>query len=163
MYINFLQDRKALGYETCEDIQCGIKLVKISDRVFIAIKTLPCKVGEGKQTIKKTFAILAFGVLIFFVDPKPVKAIGTTMIPTQIERLSKANLYREIKPSVIIINVNYEKPPKIVKPQYLLINLILIIAKLQSRFMKIRGCQNQAKASLLLFLMTAQVKVTSLL
>jgi len=36
------------------------------------------------------------------------------MIPTQIERLSKANLYREIKPSVIVINVNYEKPPKIV-------------------------------------------------
>jgi len=49
------------------------------------------------------------------------------------------------------------------KPQYLMINLILIIAKLQSLFMKIRGCQNQAKASLSLFLMTAQVKVILLL
>lgn len=61
MYINYSYDRKALGYDIYEDTQCGIKLVKFSDRVFIAIKPLPCKIFEGRQTIKKNFGILAFG------------------------------------------------------------------------------------------------------
>jgi hypothetical protein len=31
MYINFIEDRKALGYEVLRDTSCGIKLVLIVD------------------------------------------------------------------------------------------------------------------------------------
>ena len=31
MYINFIEDRKALGYEVLKDTSCGIKLVLIID------------------------------------------------------------------------------------------------------------------------------------
>ena len=104
MYPNYFYDRKALGYEIYEDTQCGIRLVKLSDRVFLEIQSIPCNVGKGKQKIKKTFGILVCGVSLFLVNPEPAKAVGTNPIPNQIERLSKANLYREIKPKVRVRN-----------------------------------------------------------
>ena len=50
MYINFIEDRKALGYEVLRDTSCGIKLVLIVDStVPRLLKPSKCK----RQFVKK--------------------------------------------------------------------------------------------------------------
>ena len=89
MYINFLEDRKLLGYEMYKDIKCGIKLVRITGNIFISVKTFLFKVD------KKTFIILSLGIFIFFIDFEPANASNNNSIPTQMEKLSKVNLRHE--------------------------------------------------------------------
>ncbi len=89
-----MQDRTALGYVAHQDILCCIELVKVSDNLCIAIKTLPCKVSRKKTRIKKIAFIVAF-VFITCKTLGPVEeaeAIEVATLPTSQQRMIGSNI-----------------------------------------------------------------------
>ena len=85
MYINFINDRKELGYEVLVDINCGIKLVVITDSAVQLIKNFPLN-GKGKA--KRMFLY----VLFLFNLGQPLAPYAAAVViplpPTPIHRLS---------------------------------------------------------------------------
>ena len=69
MYINFVNDRKSLGYECLIDTQCGNRLVLITDSSVVFVKNVRL---NGKR---KIFVIIAV-IIIIFSDVKSADAIG---------------------------------------------------------------------------------------
>ena len=53
MYINFVNNRKFLGYEALNDTRCGIKLVLISDSTVLIIRNFPSNVNHKTKRVKK--------------------------------------------------------------------------------------------------------------
>jgi len=84
MYINFLNDRKALGYECLADTLCGSELVLITDSSVIFDKNVTL---NGKR---KIFVIIA-GMMIIFSDVKSAEAIGLNMPPAPMVRFQQTS------------------------------------------------------------------------
>jgi hypothetical protein len=84
MYINFINDRKELGYEVLVDINCGIKLVLITDSAVQLIKNFPL---NGKRKVKRMFLY----VLFLFNLGQPLAPYAAAVViplpPTPIHRL----------------------------------------------------------------------------
>ena len=109
MYINFLNDRKALGYECLADTLCGSELVLITDSSVVFVKNVSL---NGKRKI-----IVIIGVMIIiFSDVKSAEAIGTNLPPQQrvVSIMPDRDASRLIKPSKVKINSDIE--PKIMMP-----------------------------------------------
>lgn len=51
MYINYLQDRKNLGYLVIKDQVCGNQLVRISDSIVLVIKDCSLHLIEKDRPI----------------------------------------------------------------------------------------------------------------
>jgi hypothetical protein len=51
MYINFINDRKSLGYEALNDTRCGIKLVLISDSTVLLIRNFHYNVNHKTKRV----------------------------------------------------------------------------------------------------------------
>ena len=111
MYINFVEDRKALGYEVLRDTSCGMKLVLIIDStvprlltpskfkrqaVYVFVRKLPSKVNRKSKIV---IVVIALGVTLLFSNVKPSEAMGLSLSPSQIVRVHKPSYdYRsEIK------------------------------------------------------------------
>jgi len=56
MYVNYLNDKKQLGYKAVKDTNCGIKLVMITELNVIFIRNLSLKVNNK---IKKVILVIA--------------------------------------------------------------------------------------------------------
>ena len=109
MYINFVNDRKSLGYECQIDTQCGNRLVLITDSSVVFVKNVSL---NGKRKI-----IVIIGVMIIiFSDVKSAEAIGTNLPPQQrvVSIMPDRDASRLIKPSKVKINSDIE--PKIMMP-----------------------------------------------
>ena len=109
MYINFINDRKALGYECLSDTLCGSELVLITDSSVIFVKNVSL---NGKR---KIFVIIA-GMMIISSDVKSAEAIGMSLPPQQmiVSIMPNRDTSRLIQPSKVKINLDIE--PKIMMP-----------------------------------------------
>ena len=83
MYINFIEDRKALGYEVLRDTSCGIKLVLIVDStVPRLLKPSKCKrqfVSKLNRKSKRVIVVIALGVALWFSNVQPAPAMGLSI------------------------------------------------------------------------------------
>jgi hypothetical protein len=97
MYINFIEDRKALGYEILRDTSCGIKLVLIVDStVPRLLKPSKCKRQFVKKLSskinrkpKRIILIIALGSVVWFSNLKSAEAIGLSMPHTPVVRVQQ--------------------------------------------------------------------------
>jgi hypothetical protein len=60
MYINFISDRKSLGYEVLKDTSCGMKLVSINNSTFLLIRP-----SNGNHTTKRIILVIALVSLCY--------------------------------------------------------------------------------------------------
>ena len=84
MYINFVNDRKDLGYSCLIDSQCGNRLVLITDSSVVSVKNITLK---GKRKAERIFI---YGMLLFQLSQPLVPYVPAVILPlpTAIERLS---------------------------------------------------------------------------
>jgi hypothetical protein len=84
MYINFVNDRKSLGYECLIDTQCGNRLVLITDSSVVFVKNVTL---NGKRKAKRLFV---HGMFLFQLGQPlvPCAAAVILPLPPAIERLS---------------------------------------------------------------------------
>jgi hypothetical protein len=113
MYINFINDRKSLGYEALTDTRCGIKLVLISDSTVLLIRNFPSNVNHKT---KRVILVITLISVVWFSNLKSAEAIGTNLPPQQrvVSIMPDRDANRLIKPSKVKINSDIE--PKIMMP-----------------------------------------------
>ena len=109
MYINYVNDRKSLGYECLVDTYCGNRLVLITDSSVVFVKNVTL---NGKR---KIFVIIV-GMIVIFSDVKSADAIGTSppLQPRVVRIMSNQNTNRLIQPSQVKLDL--EIKPKIIMP-----------------------------------------------
>ena len=127
MYINFVNDRKYLGYECLIDTQCGNGLVLITDSSVVFVKNVSL---NGKR---KIFLIIAV-MIIMFSDVKSAEAIGTNLPPqqrvviimpdrdtTRLIKVSKVKINSEIEPKIMMpsLSKNVKKPGELSLLRYI--------------------------------------------
>ena len=126
MYINYVNDRKSLGYKCLVDTQCGNRLVSITYPSVVFVKNVTL---NGKR---KIFVIIA-GMIIIFSNVKSADAIDTPPLQTRVvciksnqntNRLiqpSKVKLDLEIKPKMIMpsLSKNVKNPRELFLPTYI--------------------------------------------
>ena len=107
MYINFLNDRKSLGYECLIDIQCGNQLVLITDSSVIFVKHVSLNV---KHKSKRIVFVSIVVTTLLFSNVQSAEAIGMNLPPqTSVVRLmGDQNANRLIGPSKLKINSEIE-------------------------------------------------------
>ena len=84
-----MNDRKQLGYKVVKDTDCGIKLVQITDSIFLFtrdremvygfVKTIPSNL---KNKSKRAIISSVLGVSIWFSNVEASEAIGLSIRPT---------------------------------------------------------------------------------
>lgn len=99
MHINFLNDRRSLGYKCRIDTECSNRLVIITD---------------GKRTI----SVIIIAGTIFFNCPKPAGAISTSFTTRQkiVSVIQDRDTYKVIKPNKIKIEPSIK--PKVMMPSW---------------------------------------------
>lgn len=76
MYVNYVNDRKQLGYKTVKDTNDGTKLVLIQDSIVLLIRNLCLNLkGKGKRVV----IVISLITIVWFSNSKPVSAIGLPM------------------------------------------------------------------------------------
>ena len=91
MYINFVYDRKSLGYKCLIDTQCGNRLVLITDSSVVLVKNV---ILNGKRKSKRVIFVIIAGMIIIFSNVKSAEAIGLTMPPPPMVRFQQTS-YQE--------------------------------------------------------------------
>ena len=84
MYVNFVNDRKTLGYTAWKDLSDGTKIVLIIDPSILIIKNVSLNLrGKSKQIV----GVIFLGILVLF-SSTPAHSIGNSNpIQTPIERV----------------------------------------------------------------------------
>jgi len=88
MSINFVNDRKSLGYECLIDTQCGNRLVLITDSSVVFVKNV---ILNGKRKSKRIIFVIIAGMIIIFSDVKSAEAIGLNMPPAPMVRFQQTS------------------------------------------------------------------------
>jgi len=78
MYPNFIEDRKALGYEVHNDTSCGIKLLLITDSTVILIRNLSSNINHKT---KRVILVITLVSVVWFSNLESVEAIGLSLPP----------------------------------------------------------------------------------
>ena len=78
MYLNFVNDRRLIGYKVVKDTNDGIKLVLITDRAVILIRNLSLNLN-GKS--KRIIGVISFATLVWFSNPESGSAIPMSSAP----------------------------------------------------------------------------------
>jgi len=107
MYINYVQDRKELGYECLIDIKFSNLCINHSSVIFIKDFS-----SNTKRKTIRAIIVFSFGVGIPFSYLKPAEAIGTNFAPQQTLVISPSNSQTSIKQSNIEIDSYIESKIK---------------------------------------------------
>ena len=99
MYINFVNDRKYLGYKCLIDSQCGNRLVLITDSSVVYVKSIA---SNGKRKILGIIVV----IVIIFSDVKPAEAVGPSLPPQQDEKLIKSIISKADEADWYIPSIN---------------------------------------------------------
>ena len=110
MYVNFVNDRKQLGYECLKDTLCGNKLVLITDSSVIFVKHVSLNV---KHKSKRIVFVSIVVTTLLFSNVQSAEAIGMNLPPQQID-VSDQDANKLMKPSKVKFNWNIEL--KIIMP-----------------------------------------------
>ena len=107
MYPNYIEDRRALGYEALIDTKCGKSLALITDSTVLFVKNVSL---NGKRKI-----IVIIGVIIIiFSVAESTQAMGTNHLPPQVVvNINNQDVSRLLKPS---IDLGIEPKIKIIMP-----------------------------------------------
>ena len=102
MYLNFIQDRKTLGYQVLNDTACGLKLVLVTDSIVSKLLTPSklkiklTKIYRNRETVKifvrklpsnvkdktkRILIVIVFGVAIWFTNIESCEGIGSSVKP----------------------------------------------------------------------------------
>lgn len=109
MYVNYLNDRKQLGYECLKDTLCGNKLVLITDSSVVFVKH-----------VKHKTKIIIYVIILTFSEVQSAEAIGMNLPPQQIEHrihriiVSDQDANKLMEPSKLKMDSDIE--PKIIMP-----------------------------------------------
>lgn len=98
MYVNYLNDRKALVYKAVKDTNCGIELVVITESTVLLIRNLPSKL---KHKTKRVIIVIALASVVWFSNLEPVEAIGLSMPPAPVVR-AQPSYQHNFKVSLVI-------------------------------------------------------------
>lgn len=111
MYINYVNDRKQLGYKVVKDTNDGIKLVLITESSIVLIKNLSLNL---KNKSKRIFVVVTLVGALCFSNIQSSKAMGLPMPPSSHYSLSvhEENSSQIAAESKVPMNV--EQEPKIV-------------------------------------------------
>lgn len=61
MYLNFISDRKSLGYEVLNDTSCGMKLVLITNSTLLLIRP-----SNVKDKTKRLIIVISLARIVYF-------------------------------------------------------------------------------------------------
>lgn len=81
MYVNYVNDRKQLGYKVVKDTNDGIKLVLITESTILLIRNLSLNL-KGKS--KRIVVVISLGTVVCFSNLESVSAIGLALPPTPV-------------------------------------------------------------------------------
>ena len=107
MYPNFIEDRKALGYEVLNDTSCVIKLVLITDSTVLLIRNLPSNVNHKT---KRVILMIALVSGVWFNNLESVETISLSVPPTPVVRVQPS--YKHTS-EVKIVPIVYKRLDKI--------------------------------------------------
>jgi hypothetical protein len=79
--VNYINDRKQLGYKAVKDTNCDIKLVRITEATVLLIRNLPSKVNHKT---KRVILVIAIASRVYFSS---VEGIDLPMSPTPVVRV----------------------------------------------------------------------------
>jgi hypothetical protein len=97
VHVNFVNDRKELGYKVVKDKNCGIELVSITKSNVLLIRNISLNL-KGKS--KRIVVVISLITVIWFSDLKSVEAIGLSMPPTPVV-IVQASLEHSLKKPAI--------------------------------------------------------------
>ena len=101
MYLNWINDRKLLGYTCLVDIKTGKQLVLITDSGVLFVTSIVLK---GKHTI-----YIASTAIIILSSVRSAGAIGPHLPPPKqsiVKIMPTQNIHKLVKPSQLRINSN---------------------------------------------------------
>ena len=109
MYINYLNDRKLLGYKCLVDTQCGNRLLLSTDSTLVFVNNVTF---SGKR---KIFLIIV-GISFIFSNVKSANAIGMSLRPQPriVCIMSNQNTNKLIQPNKVKLDL--EIKPKLIMP-----------------------------------------------
>jgi len=86
MYINFINDRKKLGYQVLDDTACGNHLVMRIDSIVTNLSPMEVESSyvysfKLKNKVKKTIAIIVLGTTFWMGTAQPSEAMGLSIPP----------------------------------------------------------------------------------
>ena len=84
MYVNFVNDKKQLGYKVVKDTNCGIELVLITKSTVLLIRNLSLNL-KGKS--KRIVVVISLATVVWFSNLESVSAVGLPMPPTPVVRV----------------------------------------------------------------------------
>ena len=84
MYVNYVNDRKKLGYKALKDTNCGIKLVLITDSAVLIIKNFSLNL---KNKSKRIVVVISLASVVWFSNLESAEAIDLTMPPALVVRV----------------------------------------------------------------------------
>ncbi len=90
MYINYVNDKKQLGYKVVKDTNDGIKLVLITDSTVLLIRNLSLNL-KGKS--KRIVVVISLATVVWFSNLESVSAIGLPMPPAPVVRVQPSYQY----------------------------------------------------------------------
>ena len=61
IYLNFISDRKSLGYEVLNDTSCGMKLVSITNSTLLLIRP-----SNVKDKTKRLIIVISLAMVVYF-------------------------------------------------------------------------------------------------
>ena len=61
MYLNFISDRKSLGYEVLNGTSCGMKLVSITNSTLLLIRP-----SNVKDKTKRLIIVISLAMVVYF-------------------------------------------------------------------------------------------------
>jgi hypothetical protein len=95
MYLNFISDRKSLGYEVLNDTSCGMKLVSITNSTLLLIRT-----SNVKDKTKRLIIVISLGTVVYFSGLESAEDIGLSLPPTPVVRVEPSLQHRLKKPEI---------------------------------------------------------------
>ena len=84
MYVNYVNDKKQLGYKVVKDTNCGIELVLTTESTVLLIRNLSLNL-KGKS--KRIVVVISLATVVWFSNLESVSAIGLPMPPTPVVRV----------------------------------------------------------------------------
>ena len=100
MYVNYVNDRKRLGYKVVKDTNDITKLVLIYDSIVLPIRNISLNLK-----VKIIVVVISLTMVVWFSNLKPVSAIGLPMPPAPLVRVPPSHHYDSKVPIAKIAKV----------------------------------------------------------
>ena len=84
MYVNYVNDRKQLGYKVVKDTNCGIELVLITKSTVPLVRNLSLNLNSKT---KREIVVITLASVFWFSNLESIQAMGLSVPPTPVVKL----------------------------------------------------------------------------